>query len=142
MSVHRRAPTSGRVRRACCTLAVAALGASSCLPGSSGEDRGAGPPPDAGGAAMLHVENGAWLDVTVYLEGSIGSRRLVAVPSLRSGSAPLPEALLRSGGRVRLRADFTGDLQDFRSELFDLRPGMEVWWRLEQTLRNSTLWIR
>ena len=64
---------------------------------------------------------------------------LLSVTSMRTDSVALPRTLLTGGG-FRLLADPVGD-RPYRSGTIYMRPGQTVWWRLENALSQSSLWV-
>ena len=131
-----RAQASGhRILAILLTLAVAGCA-------SSGE------PPEAedaevwAGAAQskLHVTNRNWLDMRIYAVRGSDRINLLSITSMRTDSIPLPGRLLAGGG-FRLLADPVGAVEPYRSNTVYLRPGQTVWWRLENALEQSSLWI-
>ncbi len=89
--------------------------------------------------SKLHVTNRNWLDMRIYAIRGSERITLLSLTSMRSDSIPLPQRLLTGGG-FRLLADPVGD-EPYRSNMIYLRPGQTVWWRLENTLEQSSLWV-
>lgn len=89
--------------------------------------------------SQLHVTNRNWLDMRIYAIRGSERIMLLSITSMRTDSIPLPQRLLAGGG-FRLLADPVGD-EPYRSNTIYLRPGQTVWWRLENTLDQSTLWV-
>ncbi len=75
----------------------------------------------------------------IYALRGSDRRRLLSLTSMRSDSVALPGNLLGGSG-FRLIADPVG-ADSHRSRILHLRPGQSVWWRLENVLSQSTLWI-
>ncbi len=89
--------------------------------------------------SKLHVNNRNWLDMRIYAIRGSERITLLSLTSMRSDSIPLPQRLLTGGG-FHLLADPVGD-EPYRSNMIYLRPGQTVWWRLENTLEQSSLWV-
>ncbi|MEX2551539.1 MAG: hypothetical protein WD627_00860 [Actinomycetota bacterium] len=81
------------------------------------------------------------MDATIYLVRGGERRRVMELTSLRSDSIPFPEDMVRGGGTVRLLADFVGTTSDYWSMTFQVRPGVLVWWTLEERISQSSLWV-
>ncbi len=124
-------------------LFALALVAAGCA--SPGEPSGAPPgelfPTDASATrpSHLHVTNRNWLDMRIYALRGSDRKRLLSLTSMRSDSVALPGNLLGGSG-FRLVADPVGD-DPYRTQTLYLRPGQSVWWRIENVLRQSTLWV-
>ncbi len=103
-------------------------------PGGSGEAAWEGAP-----ESKLHIDNRNWLDMRIYALRGADRMALLSVTSMRRDSVPLPRSLLMGSG-FRLQADPVGD-RPYRSSTIYLRPGQTVWWRLENVLGQSSLWI-
>ena len=112
-------------------LAVAGCASSE---GRSGDPSGAG-----AGGSVLHVTNRNWLDVRVYAIRRAERISLMSITSMRTDSVALPATLLQGGG-FRLQADPVG-AEPYRSDMLYLRAGQTVWWRLENKLDQSSLWV-
>ena len=123
--------------------ALFAVAVAGCASSSerSGEPPGGGDEAAWEGApeSKLHIDNRNWLDMRIYALRGGDRMALLSVTSMRRDSVPLPRSLL-SGGGFRLQADPIGD-RPYRSSMIYLRPGQTVWWRLENVLGQSSLWI-
>ncbi|MCY3547715.1 MAG: hypothetical protein OXH51_05435 [Gemmatimonadetes bacterium] len=121
-------------------LAAAVAGCASSSE-RSGEPPGVGDEAARQGApeSKLHVNNRNWLDMRIYALRGSERITLLSVTSMRTDSVPLPARLLTAGG-FRLLADPVG-ADPYRSNTIYLRPGQTVWWRLENTLNQSSLWV-
>ncbi len=64
---------------------------------------------------------------------------LLSITSMRTDSVPLPGSLLTGTG-FRLLADPVG-ADPYSSNTIYLRAGQTVWWRLENVLDQSSLWV-
>ncbi len=126
-------------------LAAALLAAA--VAGCASSPERSGDPPGAGGQAAwegapeskLHVNNRNWLDMRIYAIRGSDRIALLSITSMRRDSVPLPRSLL-SGTGFRLQADPIGD-RPYRSGMIYLRPGQTVWWRIENVLDQSSLWV-
>ena len=121
-------------------LAAAVAGCASSSE-RSGEPPGVGDEAARQGASesKLHVNNRNWLDMRIYALRGSERITLLSVTSMRTDSVALPVRLLTAGG-FRLLADPVG-ADPYRSNTIYLRPGQTVWWRLENTLNQSSLWV-
>lgn len=121
-------------------LALAAAGCASSQE-RSGEPSGEGAGEVRAGAAQgkLHVSNRNWLDMRIYALRGSERITLLSLTSMRTDSVPLPRSLLTGTG-FRLVADPVG-ADPYRSSTIYLRPGQTVWWRLENVLDQSSLWV-
>ncbi len=126
----------GRLGALMLLVAVAATGCAS----SQERDRGPpGPPAAQARASKLHVTNRNWLDMRIYALRGSERIALLSITSMRTDSASLPNRLLTGGG-FRLLADPVG-AEPYRSNTIYLRPGQALWWRLENTLSQSSIWV-
>ena len=89
--------------------------------------------------SKLHVTNRNWLDMRIYAVRGSERISLLSITSMRTDSIALPRRLLASGG-FSLLADPVG-AEPYRSSTVYMRPGQTVWWRLENTLDQSSLWV-
>ena len=106
----------------------------------AGEVRtGAGALPPGVQQSKLHVTNRNWLDMRIYAIRGSERITLLSITSMRTDSIALPRRLLAGGG-FRLLADPVG-ADPYRSNVIYLHPGQTVWWRLENTLDQSSLWV-
>ena len=132
----------GRAGKARLTVLLAAV-AAGCASSQerSGEPPGGEPSEVRAGAAQskLHVTNRNWLDMRIYALRGSERINLFSVTSMRTDSVPLPDRILTGGG-FRLLADPVG-ADPYRSNTIYLRPGQTVWWRLENTLNQSSIWV-
>jgi len=121
-------------------LAAAVAGCASS-PERSGEPPGAGDEAAWEGASesKLHIDNRNWLDMRIYALRGADRIALLSITSMRRDSVPLPRSLLMGSG-FRLQADPVGN-RPYLSNTIYLRPGQTVWWRLENVLEQSSLWI-
>lgn len=121
-------------------LALAVAGCASTQE-RSGEPSGEGAGEVRAGAApgKLHVTNRNWLDMRIYALRGSERITLLTLTSMRADSVPLPRSLLTGTG-FRLVADPVGG-DPYRSSTIYLRPGQTVWWRLENVLDQSSLWV-
>ena len=125
---------------------VAALVAAAVAGCASSSER-SGDPPGAGDEAAwegapeskLHIDNRNWLDMRIYALRGADRIALLSITSMRRDSVPLPRSLLMGSG-FRLQADPVGN-RPYLSNTIYLRPGQTVWWRLENVLEQSSLWI-
>ncbi|MXX54242.1 MAG: hypothetical protein F4106_10555 [Gemmatimonadetes bacterium] len=125
---------------------VAALLAAAVAGCASSSERSGEPPGVRDQAAWegapeskLHVHNRNWLDMRIYAIRGADRIALLSITSMRRDSVPLPRSLF-SGSGFRLQADPIGD-RPYRSSVIYLRPGQTVWWRLENVLDQSSLWV-
>ena len=125
---------------------VAALIAAAVAGCASSSERSREPPGVGDEAAWegapqskLHVNNRNWLDMRIYALRGADRMALLTITSMRRDSVPLPRSLLMGSG-FRLQADPIGD-RPYRSSVIYVRPGQTVWWRLENVLGQSSLWI-
>lgn len=93
----------------------------------------------AAAESKLHVTNRNWLDMRIYALRGSERITLLTLTSMRADSVPLPRSLLTGTG-FRLVADPVG-ADPYRSNTIYLRPGQTVWWRLENVLEQSSLWV-
>lgn len=115
--------------------------------GCASSSERSGDPPGVGDEAALasapvsklHVNNRNWLDMRIYAIRGADRIALLTITSMRRDSVPLPRSLLMGSG-FRLQADPVGD-RPYRSNTIYLRPGQTVWWRLENVLDQSSLWV-
>ncbi len=132
----------GRAGKAALAILLAAM-AAGCASSQerSGEPSGGERTEVRADAAQskLHVNNRNWLDMRIYALRGSERITLFTVTSMRTDSVPLPTRLLTAGG-FRLLADPVG-ADPYRSNTIYLRPGQTVWWRLENTLNQSSLWV-
>lgn len=125
---------------------VAALVAAA-VAGCASSSELSGDPPGVGNEAAwegapeskLHVNNRNWLDMRIYALRGADRMALLTITSMRRDSVPLPRSLLMGSG-FRLQADPIGD-RPYRSSIIYVRLGQTVWWRLENVLDQSSLWV-
>ena len=122
-------------------LAALILACRGCLVGSGGRGESSLPNSSAFEAATLTVENNNWLDVAVYVVEGGGKISILRASTNRTVTADIPAKLVKNGITLMLLADFVGATDNYRSESIFLRPGQELYWRLEDDLRYSSLWI-
>ena len=138
-----RGQKPGRIRALVILHGLLLLAAAGCA--SPGEPSGApsGEPfptdPSTAPPSHLYVTNRNWLDMRIYALRGADRRHLLSLTSMHSDSVALPGNLLGGSG-FRLLADPVGD-DPYRSQILHLRPGQSVWWRLENVLSQSTIWI-
>ncbi len=136
-----RHPLGGACLRLVAAFIAAAVAGCASSSERSGDPPGVGDEAAREGApeSKLHVTNRNWLDMRIYAIRGSERITLLSLTSMRSDSIPLPQRLLTGGG-FRLLADPVGD-EPYRSNMIYLRPGQTVWWRLENTLEQSSLWV-
>lgn len=94
--------------------------------------------------ATIEVINHHWLDVTIFLLPSDGTRtRIGAVSATARQTFTLPRRLLLATSAIRFVADPIGNRagEVLTSESIDVRPGSAVVWTLETDLRRSTITV-
>lgn len=113
---------------------------------ASSQERSGDPPRKGAGEvrieaqqSKLHVTNRNWLDMRIYALRGADRITLLSVTSMRTDSVPLPGNLLTGTG-FRLLADPVG-AEPYHSSTIYLRAGQAVWWRLENVLDQSSLWV-
>lgn len=135
-----RHPVGAAGLRLVAALVAAAVAGCASSSERSGDPPGVGDPAREGAPeSKLHVNNRNWLDMRIYAIRGADRMALLTITSMRRDSVPLPRSLLMGSG-FRLQADPIGD-RPYRSNIIYLRPGQTVWWRLENVLDQSSLWV-
>jgi len=125
---------SCRVR--CGALVALLLASSSCA--STGNTRRAH---DDARAIRVVVDNGAWLDMNIYLESETGARIRIGTV-VGSTSRTFTLRTLPFGGWLRLVGDPIGSSEIRRSDPMSLGPGLTARWQIGVTPAASWLIIR
>ena len=118
------------------TAACASFGSSP----SEGPEDAAGLASTAEEPSRLLVHNRNWADMRIYAVREAERYRLLSVTSMRTDSVALPRSLLAGSG-FRLVADPVGSEAPHYSATIYPGRGQTIWWRLENHLKQSSLWI-
>jgi hypothetical protein len=115
-------------------LIVMALAVNACW-GHRGEPT----PADPYTRSTLHIDNHNWLDVDIFVEHDGQRSRLGTVVATSSQDFVFPPTMLGQQGTIRLIADPVGSSSGIVTEFIVVKPGTQVTWTLETSLRRSSL---
>lgn len=124
-------------RHRCGALVALLLVSTSCA--STGTTRHTG---DEAGAIRVVVDNGDWLDMSIFLESETGVRFRIGTVNGSASRTFVLRTVPFGSGWFRLVGDPIGSSAIRRSEPMSIGPGSTAQWRIGITSATSWLIIR